>query len=156
MSLKFIWNRVYWFFVKPPRTLYRFIFRPKGHGVKGIVLFNNSILLVRPTYGHRLWTVPGGVVDRGETYEYATCRELKEETGIVIGKLIPIGEYVSTQDYRTDTIHCFLGIVPTNKIQIDGVEIEEAGWFDFNNLPEDRTPRVDKIIDLYNQHNLLK
>lgn len=117
-------------------------------------MFENSILLVRPTYGHKLWTVPGGAVDRGETYEEAAHRELKEETGIVVRELTSIGEYISTHDYRTDTIHCFYGVVPTKDIQIDGIEIGEARWFDPNGLPKDRTPRVDKILSLYNQRSI--
>lgn len=150
MPIKYIWNKIFWFFAKPPRTVYRFIFRPIGHGVKTVIVFENSILLVRPTYGHKLWTIPGGAVDRGETYVQAAHRELKEETGIVVKELTPIGEYVSTQDYRTDTIHCFHGNAFSKDIQIDGVEIGEAGWFDSRTLPEDRTPRVDHILNLYN------
>ncbi len=48
--------------------------------------FDGGIVLVRraiePSYGK--WVFPGGYVDRGETLEGATVREVKEESGLDI------------------------------------------------------------------------
>jgi 8-oxo-dGTP diphosphatase len=38
-----------------------------------------------PLSGQRFWATPGGGLDLGETYEQAACREMFEETGLIIG-----------------------------------------------------------------------
>ena len=57
----------------------------------GAVVFNksNEILLVKRGNppGEDMWSIPGGLVEVGETLEHATLRELAEETGIK-GKIV--------------------------------------------------------------------
>lgn len=52
-------------------------------GVAAVVLKGNSVLLVRrgkePAYGE--WSLPGGLVELGETLEQGLRREVLEETG---------------------------------------------------------------------------
>ena len=149
MSLKFIWNKIYWFFARPLRTLYRFVFRPKCSAVKVLVKCDESFLLVRPTYAHRLWTIPGGAVERGETFEEAACRELSEETGIIADVLSKIGDYEHTRHYLRETVRCFVATRDSREVKIDNVEIGEAGWFRLDELPRERTSRVDEVVSLY-------
>lgn len=55
-------------------------------GVGGVVIENGRALLIRranePRQGE--WSIPGGMVETGETLEYAAVRELQEETGLVV------------------------------------------------------------------------
>lgn len=58
-------------------------------GIGIIVLREDAVLLVRrakpPNEG--TWALPGGAQKLGETAEHAARRELREETGLVVGPL---------------------------------------------------------------------
>ena len=55
-------------------------------GVGAIVLHEGRVLLVRRgrAPGLDLWSVPGGLVELGETTMEAACREVAEETGLKV------------------------------------------------------------------------
>jgi 8-oxo-dGTP diphosphatase len=58
-------------------------------GVGGVVVHRNRVLLIQrggePLKGE--WSIPGGVLELGETLEAAARRELKEETGLKVEPL---------------------------------------------------------------------
>jgi ADP-ribose pyrophosphatase YjhB (NUDIX family) len=64
-------------------------------GVGGVVVHRGHVLLVRrgqePLKGR--WSVPGGLVEKGEGLARALRRELKEETGLKIEPLDVIGVF---------------------------------------------------------------
>ena len=61
-------------------------------GVGSVIVSNGSVVLVRresnPDYG--LWSIPGGLVEKGETLREACARESLEETGIVVDVKEPL------------------------------------------------------------------
>ncbi len=81
----------------PRRTSREYPDRPLV-GVGALVLRDNSIVLVRrgspPSKGE--WSIPGGLVEVGETLKEAVARETREETGLEVepGDLVELLERV--------------------------------------------------------------
>jgi len=60
-----------------------------------IVIKGDSVLLLRRRHPPRrgFLDVPGGFMDAGESIERAARRELREETGLTLGRIEPLGIY---------------------------------------------------------------
>jgi 8-oxo-dGTP diphosphatase len=73
-------------------------------GVGGIVVHENKVLLVRrgtePLKGQ--WSIPGGLIDVGETLREAVMREVREETGLEVEpiELIELLDRIHREDDR--------------------------------------------------------
>lgn len=90
--------------------------------VKGIVILNNQILLmrrIRPSSdGLGYWELPGGGLEYGETPNQALIRELKEETGLDIIIIKPAYTFTKIrEDYQTIGIG-YLCIPKNNHVQL--------------------------------------
>ena len=70
MRCAYVGLRVYWC-----------VARPTVVGVKCVVANDDDVLLVRHTYGRRVWDFPGGTVRRRELPIDAARREMHEELG---------------------------------------------------------------------------
>lgn len=94
-----------------------------------LVLLRNGdqVLLVREDYGDHLWTLPGGVVEPGETIVDAAVRELREETGLA-GRVTGL---VALRD-RPDQTLIVLSALPLGGRLLSAVpgEIAATAWFD--------------------------
>ena len=73
-------------------------------GVGGVVVDQNRVLLVQR--GHEpmkgKWTIPGGLIDVGETLREAVIREVREETGLDVEpiELIELLDRIHREDGR--------------------------------------------------------
>jgi 8-oxo-dGTP pyrophosphatase MutT (NUDIX family) len=123
-----------------------FLMRPHKQGVKCLVTDRDRVLLVRHTYGHRAWDLPGGSIKRRESPLTAARREMIEELGLDGAQWAPFGELHGTVDHRRDTIHCFRAEVQQPQLRLDHGELEVARWFPRAELPEDVGPYVGAII----------
>jgi len=114
----------------------------------GIMLLNNDrqVLLGRrhenpekadsELSGEGTWTMPGGKLEFGESFEEGAKRELMEETGMVLDKV----KVVCVSNDKTDGAH-FVTVGMFSEY-FDGVprvmepdEITKWGWFDLDDLP---------------------
>ena len=111
-----------------------------------IIEHNGLLLAIRNTYGKKQWTFPGGGVNTSETYEKAAIREAWEEVGIKVTTPKPLGSYVDTTQYKTDSVHCFFTHVSSSDFKIDPGEILEAQWVDPTDFPQPASPRVPLIL----------
>lgn len=117
--------------------------RPMTLGIRAIVwnAEKNSIFLVRHTYVPG-WHLPGGGVERGETFGDALVKELREEANIVMTappQLFGLykNKYVSPRDHVALYVcRQFEQTTP----RLPDREIVECGFFPLDALPEATTP----------------
>jgi ADP-ribose pyrophosphatase YjhB (NUDIX family) len=132
--------------------LYWRVTRPRTLGVRAIVTEpGGRIALVRHTYGDH-WYLPGGGVKKGESFEAALLRELREEVGAAGATIERIlGVYHSRREAKDDHIVVFVVSLPKDAqiYKADLAEIEEAGWFDIDRLPEETSPATVRRIAEY-------
>lgn len=120
-----------------------------GAGVGVFILKDNKVLLGKrhddpekadsELHGAGTWTMPGGKLHFGETFEQAAIREVEEEIGIVISpeklELISIAND-RVEDAHFITIGFLLHEFEGEPKIMEPEEITEWQWFDLNNLPE--------------------
>ena len=117
------------------------IFRivPKKDRVRVIVYRDDGrILLVRGRFSRQEWTLPGGGVDRNESYEQAAVREVLEEIGLKIHNLRYLGKANSHESYAKFSVRVFAAHTSDCDIKCN-FEIMEARWFNRDHLPEEYT-----------------
>jgi ADP-ribose pyrophosphatase YjhB (NUDIX family) len=86
---------------------------------------DGRVLMLRQR--HRIgWTLPGGLLDRGESAEQAVVRELAEETGLTVEVGVPLGVVVEPRARRVDVIY-HIPVVSTPDV-VPSSEAVRAAW----------------------------
>jgi mutator protein MutT len=122
-------------------------------GVGAIVVGKKGILLLRRDNepGKGLISIPGGVIEVGETQEEAIIREIKEETGIQVELLEMIGTYdlIINDSHNNVKFHFvlihYLARALSSSIRPEYPE-GELKWVPLDKLPEDEIP--PKLLSL--------
>jgi 8-oxo-dGTP pyrophosphatase MutT (NUDIX family) len=135
MRCAYLGLRVYWF-----------VARPRVVGVKCVVENDDDVLLVRHTYGHRSWDLPGGTVRRRELPIDTARREMREELGRQIDDWQELGVLFVTTDHHRDNLHMFQANIADRQLDIHLTELAEARWFRRDDLPPDVGRFVGKIL----------
>ncbi len=93
------------------------------------VFDNNKILLIRqfrPVIKKKIWELPAGLIDKGETPISAAKRELEEETGYKAEKIFKIAEVFSSPGFTNEKTDLFVAkrLVKTKQMLDADEEIE--------------------------------
>jgi 8-oxo-dGTP diphosphatase len=103
--------------------------------------------------GAGTWTMPGGKLNFGETFEDGAKREVLEETGIRLNK---VGVICVNQDIIETahfiTIGLFSESFEGDARVMEPDEITEWKWFDLNNLPTPLYFPSAKVLKNYKQN----
>lgn len=109
---------------------------------------SGRLLLIRQPPG-RGWSLPGGLLGRGERPVDGARRELYEETGIHAPDLAPAipNAIVHTDGRWVDLV--FEGSVPSSvDLVVDGAEVLEAAWYPLDALPT-LTAATARLLECY-------
>ena len=111
----------------------------------GILIWRNDrILLVKKNYSDRAWTLPGGLMEKGEAINQTAVREVKEEIGVDIRLTRIVGIYSIESRFAV----IFEGKIADESFSLNRDEISECAYFALDDLPES-LPRhlVQRIRD---------
>lgn len=95
---------------------------------------NRLLLAERQMATGNFYSLIAGFVEPGETIEAAVRREVREEVGIELEAL----SYVSSQPwpFPNNLMLGFEATAATDKISPDGEEVQNAGWFAHDQMPD--------------------
>jgi NAD+ diphosphatase len=113
-----------------------------------------KVLLARAARFQGDWySVLAGFVEAGETLEDVIHREIREETGIEVKDI----RYFGSQPwpFPDSLMIAFTAKYAGGDIKIDGTEIVDAAWFDFDKLPRvpGRVSIARALIDWFLEKN---
>lgn len=129
------------------------ICKPVTFGAR-IILTNKEKFLLVQHRRSKTWNLPGGGIKKHENPELAGIRELYEETGLQIENAdYLLGTYISKGEGKHDTVYIYVKNIDEKFLEnakiYPAIELQDAQWFDYNNLPETITKNTKYRIDEY-------
>jgi len=122
-------------------TVAVFVFLEKG----------GKLLLVQQEYGQRYWSLPGGVVESGESIDQAAIREVREETGLSCTIESVVGLYSKPQENALAIT--LTGNITGGELKANH-EILVCRFFPFDQLPIHVRVHFYQRVDDYQHQNL--
>jgi 8-oxo-dGTP diphosphatase len=134
-----------------------------GVGFGVIMLKDNQILLGRrhsdaekadsELHGEGTWTMPGGKLEYGESFEEGTRREVREETGMTLEE----SRVICVNNDKNEFAHFITIGMFAEKFRgepqvMEPDEIVEWRWFDLEKLPTPIFPPSAKILENYRKN----
>jgi len=95
-----------------------------------LLIEDGRVLLVKQSYGQRLWALPGGIVNPGESLEEAAVREVREETGLDVR----VHGMIAVADRGSLLLTVFAGAAQGGQLRPEPEEVEELRWFSLDDL----------------------
>ncbi|OGK19742.1 hypothetical protein A3D80_03275 [Candidatus Roizmanbacteria bacterium RIFCSPHIGHO2_02_FULL_40_13b] len=102
-------------------------------------------------HGDGTWTMPGGKLDFGESFEEGAKRETLEETGLILNEI----EIVCVNNDIVDTAHFVtIGVLCRDDFEgqprvMEPEKITDWQWFDLKNLPAPLYFPSQRVLDNY-------
>ncbi|WDA39684.1 NUDIX domain-containing protein [Erythrobacter sp. BLCC-B19] len=105
-------------------------------GVSVIVTnLGGDVLLLKHSYGPAVWSLPGGGLGKGEDPADAARREVREELGVELVRIEPVGILEEVLSGSPHTAHIYTAVCD-RRPEPDLREVTEARFFPSHSLPE--------------------
>lgn len=130
--------------------------RPLNLAGVAVAVFNEQEQILLQQRRNGMWGVPGGLVELGESTEEAGRREVLEETGIKIGTLQLVSVFSGKEffvklpnrdEFYPITIAYLCKDITGGLLKADGVESLHVQFFNLNELPQNISPFIKKLIE---------
>ncbi len=116
-----------------------------------LVVRGREVLLARSArFRTGFYSCLAGFIEIGETAEDTVLREVREEVGIGVSHI----RYVKSQSwpFPSQLMLGFIAEYESGEIVLEPDEIEEAGWYDVNALPNVPLPGISVAGELIQQY----
>ncbi len=107
------------------------------HLAASIAILGNDRILLIQREDFRVWGLPGGDVDPGESLAQAAAREAREETGLEVALTRLVGMYSLVGNDHTLVTAVFAARVTGGDLRPQPREIADVAWFPAGALPDD-------------------
>jgi len=137
--------------------------RKVGVGV-GVMIFSDEKILLGKRHednnvsksimgGEGSWTMPGGKLEYGESFEEAAIRETQEECGIILNNIkVMCVNNDKSEKSQFVTLGLFSDDFTGKEKVMEPDKITEWKWFSLDNLPEKLYLPTRKMIQNYRQN----
>lgn len=119
---------------------------PEQQHIAIAICTSEKQILLQKRRDVRLWALPGGKVENGESYQHAAIREMFEETGLRSLAIQHVCDLYQPQLNRI--LHLVECKIIRNTDFHANREVIAIRWFKNNHLPRLRLPSTKRIIDL--------
>ncbi len=132
------------------RQGYQLLTRYRVPGVRGLIVQNDHVVLVKHRAGVRPWGLPGGGVGPREPLDVAVRRELQEETGCTVRVKALLGIFPGFFLGKPTSLTVFV-CVPLTPLQPPShdIEIATARYAPLRSLPVDTDMETRWCIAAY-------
>ena len=130
---------------------------PRPHIGIGVILLNpeDQVLIGKREGSHApYFSIPGGYLESGESFEAAAIREVREETGLDIVKPVVVGISNNLETWKAEGVHV-VSVFLLSKEFLGTLSLMEPDkcsgwqWCDPSNLPEPHFEASRQAIACY-------
>ena len=126
-------------------------------GVVVMVFDEHRRILLQHRTDDKMWDLPGGFMELGETAEETGRREVREETGLEIGEMtlftVLSGKEFFFEYPNGDQAFSVCPVYVTEdavgELQPDGEEGSEVKFFPLQDLPGQMLPQIRRLIESF-------
>ncbi len=117
---------------------------PKSFVTMAVFSTDSQRVLLFKREDFRIWALPGGTIEAGETPEQAAIREVQEETGFEVAIDRFVGCYHFPQ--HGNTRYVYRGHVTGGQAIERGPETAAVAWFPVAEIPRPMAPGTLEVI----------